>query len=37
MISVLDGEALSFYVTALAQSQPNCFGPSGLTSWTERR
>ena len=28
-ISVLDGDVLSFYVTKLAQSQPNCLGTGG--------
>ena len=32
-ISVLDGDVLSFYVATLAQSQPNCLGTGGLTSW----
>ena len=32
-ISVLDGDVLSFYVAKLAQSQPNCLGTGGLTSW----
>ena len=36
-ISVLDGDVLSFYVAKLAQSQPNCLGTGGLTSWIERR
>ena len=36
-ISVLDGDVLSFYVAKLAQSQPNCLGTGGLSSWIERR
>jgi hypothetical protein len=32
-ISVLNGDVLSFYVATLAQSQPNCLGTAGLTSW----
>ena len=36
-ISVLDGDVLSFYVATLAQSQPNCLGTGGLTSWIARR
>ena len=36
-ISVLDSDVLSFYVATLAQSQPNCLGTSGLTSWIARR
>ena len=32
-ISVLDGDVLSFYVAKLAQSQPNCLGTGGVTSW----
>ena len=32
-ISVLDGDVLSFYVAKLAQSQPNCLGAGGLSSW----
>ena len=36
-ISVLDGDVLSFYVAKLAQSQPNCLGTGGLTSWIDRR
>src|SRR4030095_1082074 len=36
-ISVLDGDVLSFYVAKLAQSQPNCLGTGGLTSWLELR
>ena len=36
-ISVLDGDVLSFYVAKLAQSQPNCLGTGGLTSWIGRR
>ena len=35
-ISVLDGDVLSFYVAKLAQSQPNCLGTGGLTSWIAR-
>ena len=34
-ISVLDGNVLSFYVATLAQSQPNCLGTGGLTSWID--
>ena len=33
-ISILDGDVLSFYVTKLAQSQPNCLGTGGLSSWS---
>ena len=36
-ISVLDGDVLSFYVAKLAQSQPNCLGTGGLSSWIGRR
>ena len=36
-ISVLDGDVLSFYVATLAQSQSNCLGSGGLSSWVERR
>ena len=32
-ISVLDGNVLAFYVATLAQSQANCLGTGGLTSW----
>ena len=35
-ISVLDGDVLSFYVATLAQSQSNCLGTGGLTSWIVR-
>jgi putative ABC transport system substrate-binding protein len=31
------GNVLSFYVAKLAQSQPNCLGTDGLTSWIGRR
>ena len=34
-ISVLDGDVLSFYITKLAQSQPNCLGAGGVTSWID--
>ena len=34
-ISVLDGDVLSIYVAKLAQSQPNCLGTGGLTSWVD--
>jgi hypothetical protein len=36
-MSVLDGDVLPFYVAQLAQSQPNCLGTGGLTSWTAQR
>jgi hypothetical protein len=36
-ISVLDSDVLSFYVTKLAQSQPNSLETGGLTSWVERQ
>ena len=36
-ISVLGGDILSFYVAQLAQSQSNCLGTGGLTSWIGRR
>ena len=32
-MSVLEGDVLSLYVAKLAQSQPNCLGTDGLTSW----
>ena len=35
-ISVLGGDVLSFYVAKLAQSQPNCLGTGGLSSWISR-
>ncbi len=35
-ISVLDGDVLSFYVATLAQSQPNCLGTGGVSSWIDR-
>ena len=36
-ISVLGGDVLSFYVAKLAQSEPNCLGTGGLTSWVTYR
>ena len=36
-ISVLDGDVLSFDVATLAQSQPNCLGTGGVSSWIARR
>ena len=35
--SVLSGDALSFYVATLAQSQPNCLGTGGVSSWIDHR
>ena len=36
-ISVVEGDVLSFYVTKLAQGQPNCLGTGGLSSWNAVR